>query len=179
MSWTCSLCGFGENSDEANRCVCGYEIPIEVKRVENVSPYELASISQRFLNSVIDHIAMFPIGMIFGFVLRTFGWRESQGEAMLVGMMIFTVYYFTFEVITGRTCAKYITGTKAVDTHGKDLTVKKALYRTLCRFIPFEPLSFIASSRGWHDNFSGTIVVTLKKPNTVTQEVESSMSSEF
>ncbi len=61
MSWTCSSCGFDGNSDEVARCICGYELPLELDYLENMSPYEFASVPQRFLNSLIDHAAMVPI----------------------------------------------------------------------------------------------------------------------
>ena len=31
--------------------------------------------------------------------------------------------------------------------------------RSICRFIPFNGLSFLGSNRGWHDRFSKTMVV--------------------
>jgi hypothetical protein len=37
--------------------------------------------------------------------------------------------------------------------------IMQIFLRTLCRFIPFEPISFLGGAGGWHDRFSSTFVV--------------------
>ena len=47
-----------------------------------------------------------------------------------------------------------------VNVHGAKPSVNAIIKRTLCRFIPFEPFTFLGlNSRGWHDSFSKTYVV--------------------
>ena len=77
-------------------------------------------------------------------------------------MYDFTVfgYYVLFEALTGRTPAKYITGTRVVNMMGGKPSFGQILGRSAARFIPLEPFSFFGSSRrGWHDSLSHTRVV--------------------
>ena len=72
------------------------------------------------------------------------------------------IYYTTLEYTTGRTIAKHITKTKVVDENGKKPNFQAILIRSLCRFIPFEPLSFLGEDkRGWHDKLSKTKVIEI------------------
>jgi len=72
------------------------------------------------------------------------------------------VYYSSFEVLTGRTIAKFITGTKVIDENGKTPDFGTIMLRSLCRFIPFEPFSFLGNERiRWHNRLSKTRVVNV------------------
>jgi ABC-type lipoprotein export system ATPase subunit len=78
-------------------------------------------------------------------------------------------YYFFFEWITGRTPAKFITGSKVISREGLYRPSARAFFgRTLLRFLPFgmlEAVSFLSKSPiGWHDSVSGTKVVRTKAP---------------
>ena len=64
---------------------------------------------------------------------------------LLLGFISGMIFYSTFEATTGRTLAKYITKTKVVNKDGGKPSVETILIRSLCRFIPFEPLSFLWS----------------------------------
>lgn len=70
-------------------------------------------------------------------------------------------YYVVWEATTGRTPGKYLTGTKVVDAQGQRPSFGQIVGRSLARFIPLEPLSFITryERRGWHDRLSKTYVV--------------------
>jgi uncharacterized RDD family membrane protein YckC len=51
-----------------------------------------------------------------------------------------------------------------VKKDGSKPDIKTFLIRTLCRFIPLEPFSFLgAFPRGWHDTLSETYVVKRKR----------------
>jgi uncharacterized RDD family membrane protein YckC len=73
------------------------------------------------------------------------------------------VYYVVLEGLLGISIGKLATGTRVVDGHGRAPSLRTAFVRTLCRFIPFEPLSLAFSpddrTRGWHDTLSRTCVV--------------------
>ena len=70
------------------------------------------------------------------------------------------MYYVFFESIWQRTPAKFLTKTKVVMVDGSKPDFKHILGRTLARLIPFDHLSFLSSHPvGWHDEFSGTLVV--------------------
>jgi len=82
----------------------------------------------------------------------------------LIGAAAMCIYYIVLELTTQRSAGKYITGTMVVMEDGSKPTVKAIVIRTLCRFLPFEVFSFLGSyPRGWHDNSSGTYVVSAKK----------------
>lgn len=83
--------------------------------------------------------------------------------ALLVGGLAYVGYYFIFELAFGQTVGKMLTGTKVVGVDGEKPTVPALIGRSLARYIPFEPLSFLFygsyPTKGWHDRVSGTLVV--------------------
>jgi hypothetical protein len=54
-----------------------------------------------------------------------------------------------------------ITGTKAVNHDGSNISAKTAFLRTLCRLVPFEPFS--AFGIPWHDSWTHTHVIDVKQ----------------
>ena len=90
----------------------------------------------------------------------------SQLQDILLSYLLYFSYYLVFESLTGRTIGKLITGTRVVSEHGGKPTFKQFLYRSLCRLIPFEPLSFFGSKGyGWHDSIPNTYVIDIRKLN--------------
>lgn len=68
------------------------------------------------------------------------------------------IYYIIFEGIFSATPVKFLTGTRVVDMYKfENATFGHVVGRTICRFIPFDSLSFFWT--GWHDDFSETLVV--------------------
>lgn len=71
-------------------------------------------------------------------------------------------HYVLFEAIFGRTPGKLITGTRT-----RVVTAKpgfgQIIGRRFARLVPFEPFSFLVSSGGWHDRWSGTRVVRVRR----------------
>lgn len=82
-----------------------------------------------------------------------------------MGIAFYVLYYVCFEVISGRTLGKIVTGTRVVTTNGLALSIPTALVRTFCRLIPFEPMSFSLSETWWHDSLSRTQVVRSHRAN--------------
>lgn len=72
------------------------------------------------------------------------------------------------EYYLGRTLAKYITGTKVISIDGEKPTFMQILGRTFSRIVPFDALSFLGEN-GWHDSWSDTRVIDIKKYTTETQ----------
>jgi uncharacterized RDD family membrane protein YckC len=86
-------------------------------------------------------------------------WLESAKQSRVRLLLIF-LYYLVLEVGCGTTPGKLLTGSKVIDIHGGHPTRMQFLLRTLCRFIPFEPFSFLdRDGKGWHDSFTKTYVV--------------------
>lgn len=136
----------------------------------------LATRGQRFLNFSIDlvflYIIILSIGTTIVLIAEAVGefavsaWVEtmSKGEIVLYSILIMLLYYSLTEIYFSRTIAQLITKTVVVSKDGVKPDIKTLVIRTLSRFIPFEPFSFLgATPRGWHDIYSDTYVVKKKK----------------
>lgn len=116
-----------------------------------------ASLGLRFANFALDSIfrivALVALGAIMAAV-------PNESIRLTVTMIALVGYHVIFETLTGRTPAKYLTGTRVVDQMGGKASFLQILGRSAARFLPFEPFSFLGSShRGWHDSLSRTRVV--------------------
>jgi len=130
-----------------------------------------ASGGKRFANYLIDLIVFFIIVFIAAFVVGMLNPQtinsiaeENTGIDIIENLVytaIFTLYLFGTEAIfKGKTVGKLITGTRAVNEDGSNITAKTALLRSLSRIVPFEVLSALGSpSYPWHDKWSKTYVV--------------------
>ena len=143
----------------------------ESNGVENEILNKVASKNKRFANYLIDLVFFMLFSFIFGCILgivliivspSTFDIIEQDNKLTdyLLGLIAGIIYYSTLETLTGRTIAKYITRTKVVNEKGVKPDYATILLRTICRFIPFEPFSFLGSQNsGWHDRLSKTKVI--------------------
>jgi len=140
---------------------------------ENKMLNKNASTGKRFANYIIDliffYIFSFLFGMFLGLILyviapSTLSIFEEDNILInyLFGFVAGMIYYSSFEILTGRTIAKFITKTKVVDEDGNPPDFGTIVIRSLCRFIPFEPFSFLGDEgKGWHDKLSKTRVVNV------------------
>jgi hypothetical protein len=114
-----------------------------------------ASQLQRILNFVIDLCAN---------QVLVFGAFYYLGSRLPAPVYLF-MYYAICEAATGRTLGKLITGTRVVTIRGERPPIKAIALRTLSRFVPFEAFSFLnGNTTGWHDRWSGTRVVRVRRP---------------
>jgi uncharacterized RDD family membrane protein YckC len=132
---------------------------------------KLAGKGTRFANYLLDLVFLLIFGVIFGFFLGIFLsiispnllsliTQDNRLVNYILGFFAGMIYFSTFEAATGRTIAKFITKTKVINENGEKPDFGTILIRSLCRFIPFEPLSFLLSeTSGWHDRLSKTLVV--------------------
>jgi uncharacterized RDD family membrane protein YckC len=128
----------------------------------------------RFTNYLIDSIFMYLlilffavlIGVVFGIfnpeAIENIG-ETSQLSEYLFGLLLTLLYYTGMESLTGRTIGKLITKTKVVDENGNKPDLGTTFIRSLCRIVPFDALSFLFADKGWHDAWSKTRVVSIKK----------------
>lgn len=128
-----------------------------------------ASKNKRFVNYLIDYVMVIIFGMIIlGFAAVT-GIYDLDAEYFLVdeivGILAYFGYYLVIEnTLRGQSIGKLLTKSRAVGEDGSEVTFKQVLWRSLSRLVPFEQLSFIGEhSKGWHDKWSGTIVIDLKE----------------
>jgi uncharacterized RDD family membrane protein YckC len=122
---------------------------------------EAAGLGSRIVNYLFDLLGIGLFTFAIGTVLEALGLQAWMVETngMLMGFVIVTTYYCVLEGLTGRTLGKFITGTYVVTDEGLKPSFPTILGRTLCRFIPFEALTFLFSSVGFHDRLSHTRVV--------------------
>ena len=125
---------------------------------------EIASGTRRFWTFVIDQttiwIGLLTLQIAYGVAYGIHALEALDGIKWWgISVAFYVIYYVSFEAISGRTLGKVLTGTRVVTTSGLALSMPTALVRTLCRFIPFEPLSFSLSETWWHDSLSRTQVV--------------------
>lgn len=102
---------------------------------------------------------------------------EALNTILLVILLLTPfLYYFLLESIFGTSVGKAIVGTKVVKyKDGSKPDLVAILKRTLGRYIPFDPLSYISNKPvGWHDAVSGTVVV--KKDFVYQDKMKSGLS---
>lgn len=153
------------------------EVTISPAHEVDLNRFGPAGGGKRFLNYILDQfgqagagfIIAFGLGMLeaMGFITGFSEWMDGENaiNGWIFGILVALIYYFLFEVTFGRTPAKWITGTKVVTLTGGKPRALQILGRTLSRIVPFEPFSFLGgNSSGWHDRWSGTLVVDLRNP---------------
>ena len=136
-----------------------------------------ASGIKRFANYLIDlivfcviiFIAAFVVGMLNPQTISSIG-EDNRGTDIIENLVytaIFTLYLFGTEAIfKGKTVGKLITGTRAVNEDGSNITPKTAMLRSLSRLVPFEVLTALGSpSYPWHDKWTKTYVIDERKSN--------------
>lgn len=104
----------------------------------------------------ISHLTDLVVIVLFQYV-----YNNGSFKLGYTGYIILFLYYFIFEILFRKTLGKFITGLIVVSVNDTSLTAKDLFIRTLCRFIPFNFLSFLFTSNQqfWHDNISNTAVV--------------------
>ena len=145
-----------------------------------VAERSMPSLPVRFIEYLIDLIVLyvisFSVGVLVGLLVIPYVPSDSYlGKiiAYLAGAIVNFVYYLVLEGTVGRTIGKMILGLKVVDINGGKASSGSILIRSICRFIPFDPLSFLFNqwkigpriNGHWHDKISKTYVVSVKKVN--------------
>jgi uncharacterized RDD family membrane protein YckC len=90
--------------------------------------------------------------------------RSEKVPNFMLGLTLMLAYYCFFEGIWARTPGKLVFGTMVVSEQGDKPVFGQVVGRTLCRFIPFEGLSFFGEA-GWHDSIPKTQVVLVRSPS--------------
>jgi uncharacterized RDD family membrane protein YckC len=88
----------------------------------------------------------------------------ARGLVLVCSGILFWMYFFACEALSGQTLGKLCTGTRVVGLDNQlsqRLSLQTAALRSLYRFIPLEPLSIFLSKRSiaWHDSLSNSKVI--------------------
>jgi len=132
--------------------------------------YCRASSGLRLANYLIDvifiYILMFALGFIIAFIDPGIIDFIDDGIIGRIFKMLFygVIMSFTEAMLNGKSIGKLITGTRAVNLDGSDLSLEKSFTRNLIRIVPFDGITALATpSVPWHDKWSDTMVVVDKK----------------
>jgi len=117
----------------------------------------------RLLNFIIDSIAFLIVFAILGFIIGLFYNTDNQVIIQLAGYLLLAVaffgYYIFMEYKYQKTIGKLITKTKVLRADGDKAQIGDIIARTFCRLIPFDRLSYLFTSNGFHDRLSNTTVI--------------------
>lgn len=131
----------------------------------------------RFFDFIIDRVAFYLLIFFIAFLAGIIDgileiyyfskffhrWGELGRLAdILLTSIVYFLYMFIIESVSkGRSLGKLITGSKVIMIDGSTPTVKDYFYRSICRIIPFNALSFLGEN-GWHDSWTETRVINIK-----------------
>lgn len=180
----CSNCGKELEEDSEYCTYCGHKVikavPKESKNLSMLEKqssrghmdFELASTGKRFINLAMDYLLIYiaiyivqSVILVLGTVYVGNNIVDSTAYDITYNALIFIIfflYYFGLETIYGKTFGKLLTGTKTIDEDGNKPSPGTIAKRTLCRFIPFEALSYLTKKPyGWHDSIPKVRVVNI------------------
>ncbi|MEO1051474.1 MAG: RDD family protein [Bacteroidota bacterium] len=130
----------------------------------------MAGSGKRLVNHIIDSVVTVILIFLYTLLLGLLGSTSSSQEtATIVGVLfvfgsplLTFFYYVVMEASFGKTVGKFLTRTRVVTHDGRKPSTLNIIGRTLCRWIPFEALSFLNSEgKGWHDSISRTNVIEI------------------
>jgi uncharacterized RDD family membrane protein YckC len=145
------------------------DIVIDQLPTENV--YVRASAGKRFLNYIIDMIAFYLvfIGVVLVVALNSpstvEGFMEdSPGSAFLDRILSLFLYALFMSLIEaafrGKSLGKLITGTRAINLDGSEISTTTAFGRGLSRAVPFCVFSAFGNPcNPWQDKWTDTMVI--------------------
>ncbi len=136
-------------------------------------PVQCVAPGRRFGHFFVDYICLQVISLIFQCIMLLADLLlEVEKAAILIPLIFLPVLYFLLwpllyficENTWQRTPGKFLTKCVVIDDYGNKPTVQQIVLRSIIRLVPFEPFSCLGdSSRGWHDRWSDTWVVTTKE----------------
>lgn len=122
------------------------------------------SLLRRFITRLIDLIVIYFLTLFILIIIQATEILRLIQHDRTAGYIVLSIgafiYYLVSEYLFGRTIGKIWMGTKVISLRGRPLQFGWVFLRTLCRFIPFEALSFFAQVQGLHDRLSKTAVVS-------------------
>jgi uncharacterized RDD family membrane protein YckC len=150
-----------------------YQAPEVTENLLDDVEYTLyqAGSGKRFVNYLIDRVIVYCIYRLVLFkalvaiLTQIYVYTESR---VLLYILAYTMYatisalwLASFEALCkGKTPAKWITGTRAVNQDGTPISSKTAFLRSLSRLVPLEAFSALGSpSFPWHDSWTNTYVI--------------------
>ncbi|HVI47959.1 MAG TPA: RDD family protein [Chitinophaga sp.] len=135
----------------------------------------MASTGKRLANYLIDMLVFYAfifllfmmLAVVNPYVMALFD-DESPGFKYLdrlLGLVLYGLFMGLVEgLFKGRSLGKLITGTRAVNNDGTEISFATGFKRGLSRMVPFEVFSAFGNPcHPWHDKWTQTEVVVLKE----------------
>lgn len=119
--------------------------------------------TRRLLGHIIDTAFVIFIATMILTLATLYGSTIDNLGIDLAYYAFYFLYFFVAEslISNGKTIGKWLLRMRVVNEKGECPAMSKMRLRTLCRFIPFDALSFLWGGN-WHDSISGTYVVSDK-----------------
>jgi uncharacterized RDD family membrane protein YckC len=134
---------------------------------------EMAGHGRRFINYIVDLLSFYavlivaavPVLLVYPHMLDFADSPGGQYVDKLLTMLVYGLYMGLVEALfKGRSLGKMITGTRVVYEDGTTISGRTAFLRGLSRAVPFCAFSaFGAWCHPWHDRWTDTYVVNIKK----------------
>ena len=123
----------------------------------------IASSSIRFLNFIIDMIAIIILTILLAIISRFLIPTVFVGLVDFIGylqlFLSFFLYYVFMELKYQKTLGKFATKTRVIMKNGQKPFLSDIITRTFFRLIPFDCISFLFTRNGLHDSLSYTAVI--------------------
>jgi uncharacterized RDD family membrane protein YckC len=128
---------------------------------QQVASTLIASQHQRTINYLVDYYLQTVITiLLFAHIYAFFPQLGTGIMGIVISVVILIAYYLFFETLFQKTPGKFVSKSRVVTATGVRPSFVIILLRTLCRMIPLESISFLSwYPVGWHDKFSGTVVI--------------------
>lgn len=135
------------------------EVVVKVEKNTELNNLTVAS-SLRFFNFLIDIIFFGIIAEIFFMIIGSFiNLVEYISLSYILLILLYVSYYAFFESNWQKTIGKFVTKTRVVTLDGEVPNFNEILFRSFCRLIPFDRISFLFTKNGFHDSISKTKVI--------------------
>jgi hypothetical protein len=109
----------------------------------------------RLTNYLID---LLVVGILVFEIRNILKYNNIQIDYFYIYLLFYFIYYFCCELVFRQTIGKVITNSVVIINSDHSLT--RIFIRSISRYIPFEPFSFIIGDReAWHDKLSKTKLV--------------------
>ena len=138
------------------------DLTAKIEEYKRIDSKKVGS-SIRFVHLFVDTIAISLLTSIYVFVIGLFVDMTDQFVIVIFGNLIlatgFFSYYIFMEAKYQKTLGKFITKTKVVTKNGATPKLGDIVVRTFCRLIPFDHISFLFTTNGFHDRLSDTTLI--------------------
>ncbi len=140
--------------------------------------FKYASRSKRILNGIIDGLIILIIWgtLVISFApkmmkMGLFDWME-EGKTYDLSYTIAPIHFLYYLILEGffkTTIGKIITRTKLIKFNGAQIHFGDALARTIYRYIPFDPLTYLSEHPvGIHDSLSNTRLLNKNSKQSIS-----------